>query len=83
MRFSAKIKVRGDPNLVERMRKVLVPDFKQALEAEKLMKNQEEAVWEIEISEEKVSRLRALTNSILRAVSLFLEVEGIFESSET
>ncbi len=79
--LSVKIRVEGERCLIERARNVLIPDFVSTISNENVEVRGEKAVWNIDLSAETVSRLRAITNSILRAISLFLEIEGIFEET--
>ncbi len=79
MSLSIEIRVEGDRDLLERMRKVMLPDFSLTISGELMEFNGEKAVWKVNLAAEKISRLRAITNSILKAMNLFLEIEEILE----
>lgn len=68
--------------MIERMRDVIIPDFKSIILDENFEIREEKAVWKIKLTADTISRLRALTNSILRAASLYLEIEGILEEKK-
>lgn len=80
--LSIEIRVEGDRDLLERMRKVLLPDFSSTISSELMEYEGEKAVWKVDLTAEKISRLRAITNSILKAMNLFLEVEESLERDQ-
>ncbi len=80
--LSITIRIEGELSLIERMRDVIIPDFKSIILDENFEIREEKAVWKIKLTADTISRLRALTNSILRAASLYLEIEGILEEKK-
>jgi len=80
--LSIEIRVEGDRDLLERMRIVLLPDFSSTISSELMEYEGGKAVWKVDLTAEKISRLRAITNSILKAINLFLEVEETLERDQ-
>jgi len=74
------IKLKGKSDHIERIRAILLPDFASTVLGEKVEINGDEAVWMIDLAAKTISRLRAITNSILKAIALVIEIEDMVEN---
>lgn len=75
------LRLRGDDGLVSSLRTVLLPDFKGILSDEKVTRLDEGKEWELVIEASSMARLRAFANSIMRAISLIIEVDRMVKGS--
>lgn len=74
------IRLKGKREQIESIRSILLPDFTSTVLSEKIEGKGNEAIWIIDLTAKTISRLRAITNSILKAISLTLEIENILEN---
>jgi len=80
--LSITIRIEGERSLIERIRNALLPDFISTILDDNVEIRGRKAVWKINLAAETISRLRAITNSMLRAISLAIEIENILEGME-
>lgn len=71
------LRIRGDSHLISQARDAILPDFGDVLADEKVTRFDSESEWEVKIKAKSMARLRALTNSLMRAISLVLQTHLI------